>query len=117
MEKPNYRRLEIWWVQLEPAKGSEAKKTRPCLILQNDTGNQYSNITIIVPFLEPKPYPFVVIVEPSPQNGLDRPRGLNLSQMRVVHYSRFVSKLGILENSYLAQIERAIAIELNLFDR
>lgn len=117
MKKPNYRRLEIWWVQLDPARGSEARKTRPCLILQNDTGNQYSDITMIVPFLEPKPYPFVVIVEPSSQNGLDRSRGLNLSQMRVAHYSRFVSKLGILEESYLPQIEKAIAIELNLFGK
>ncbi len=117
MRKPNYRRLEIWWVQLDPARGNEEKKTRPCLVLQNDTGNQYSDITMIVPFLEPKSYPFVVVVQPSSQNGLDRPRGLNLSQMRVVHYSRLVSKLGTLETSYLPQIETAIAIELNLFGK
>ena len=42
MSKPNYRRLEIWWVKLDPTEGSEASKTRPCLILQNDLGNQYT---------------------------------------------------------------------------
>ncbi|MEY4518169.1 MAG: hypothetical protein RLZZ499_768 [Cyanobacteriota bacterium] len=115
MKKPDYRRLEIWWIDLDPAKGNEAQKTRPCLILQNDLGNQYSEITMIVPFQEPKSYPFVVNIEPSKENGLDRRQGLNFSQMRVAHYSRFRSKLGVLENSYLAQIERAIAIELSIF--
>ncbi len=117
MKKPNYRRFEIWWIKLDPAQGSEAKKTRPCLILQNDTGNQYSDCTIIAPFLEAKEYPFVVNVKPSSKNGLDRTRGLNLSQMRVVHYSRFSFKLGVLESSYKEQIEEAIAIELNIFGR
>ncbi len=117
MKKPDYHRLDIWWVILDPAKGSEAKKTRPCLILQNDIGNQFSDITMIVPFLEPKSYPFVVNVQPTQSNGLDRQRGLNFSQMRVAHYTRFVNQLGVLEDSYTSQIENAIAIELNIFGK
>lgn len=115
MTKPDYRRLDIWYVRLDPTEGREAQKTRPCLVLQNDMGNQFSDVTIIAPFLEPKKYPFVVNVEPSTSNGLDRIRGLNLSQMRVVAYTRFVSKLGVLETDYNSQIDNAIAIELALF--
>jgi hypothetical protein len=37
--------------------------------------------------------------------------------MRVAYYSHFSSKLGVLENSYLAQIERAIAIGLGIFGK
>ena len=117
MTKPRYRRFEIWWVKLDPTEGSEAGKTRPCLILQNNIGNQFSDVTIVVPFLEPKSYPFVVNISPTKQNGLDRERGLNFSQMRVVYYSRFGSKLGELEDSYTQQIEEAIAIELGIFGR
>lgn len=117
MSKPNYRRFEIWWVKLDPTEGSEASKTRPCLILQNDIGNQFSDVTIVVPFLEPRSYPFVVNVFPTKENGLDRKRGLNFSQMRVVYYSRFGSKLGKLESSYTAKIEEAIAVELGIFGR
>ena len=117
MGKPDYRRFEIWWVKLDPTEGKEARKTRPCLILQNDVGNQFSDVTMIAPFLEPKSYPFVVNVEPSPKNGLDRLRGLNFSQMRVVYYARFQSKLGKLEDSYTKQIEEAIAIELAIFGK
>lgn len=117
MKKPDYRWLDIWYVRLDPTEGNEARKTRPCLVLQNDIGNKFSDVTMVVPFLEPKPYPFVVIVEPTPQNGLDRSRGLNFSQMRVAYYSRFVNKLGVLEKSYLPAIEKAIAIELNIFSK
>lgn len=116
MIKPNYRRLDIWYVRLDPTEGREAQKTRPCLVLQNDVGNEFSEVTIVAPFLEPKEYPFVVNVKPSSTNGLDRVRGLNLSQMRVVSYTRFVSQLGVLESHYKNQIDRAVSIELSLFD-
>ena len=116
MSKPDYRRFEIWWVRLDPTEGSEAGKTRPCLILQNDIGNQFSDVTVVVPFLEPRNYPFVVNVSPTEANGLDRMRGLNLSQIRVVYYGRFGTKLGKLESKYTSQIEEAIAIELGLFN-
>ena len=115
--KPEYRRFEIWWVKLDPAEGQETKKTRPCLVLQNDIGNQFSDVTIVAPFLEPKNYPFVVNVVPSSDNGLDRERGINFSQMRVVSCRRFRTKLGVIDNSYTRQIEEAIAIELGIFGR
>lgn len=31
-----YKRGEIRWVNLNPTIGAETKKTRPCLIIQND---------------------------------------------------------------------------------
>jgi len=116
-KKPKYRRGDIFWTDLDPARGNEAKKTRPCLILQNDVGNEFSSVTIVVPFLEPNNYPFVVNVTPSKQNGLDRARGLNLSQLRVAHHSRFGDKLGQIEDIYWNAIEEAIAIELHIFGR
>lgn len=112
-----YTRGSIWWVALDPALGNEAQKTRPCLVLQNDVGNQYSSVTIVVPFLEPKSYPFVVNVQPTQNNGLDRERGLNFSQFRCVDASRFRTQLGVIEDSYWNKIEEAIAIELSIFGR
>lgn len=113
--KLTYQRGSIWWVSLDPAVGNEAQKTRPCLVLQNDVGNQYSSVTIVVPLLEPKPYPFVVNVKPTKTNGLDRERGLNFSQFRCVDASRFSQQLGVIEDDYWTQIEKAIAIELSIF--
>jgi mRNA interferase MazF len=112
---PLYRRGQIWWVKLDPSFGVEAAKTKACLILQNDAGNQTNNITTIVSFLAKKNYLFVVNVSPSPQNGLDRERGLHFNQIRSVDSSRIVSQLGILESQYWSKIETALDVQLGFF--
>ncbi|NEP46035.1 MAG: type II toxin-antitoxin system PemK/MazF family toxin [Okeania sp. SIO2H7] len=108
-----YKRGELWWVDLNPVVGRETGKERPCLILQNDIGNQNGSTTIVAPFLPgTKTYPFVVNVLPSAQNGLDQQRYLNLSQMRTVDFQRIQNRLGVLEESYWGAIEKAVCIEL-----
>lgn len=108
-----YKRGEIWWVDLKPVVDSETDKARPCLILQNDIGNQKGATTIIAPLLPGiKMYPFVVNVKSTSQNGLDGDRYVNLSQMRAVDAQRVKIKQGILEDTYWEEIEKAISIEL-----
>jgi mRNA interferase MazF len=108
-----YQRGEIWWVDLQPVVGKETDKKRPCLILQNDMGNKNSTTTIIAPLLPgAKAFPFVVNILPTTQNGLDKARYINFSQMRAVDHQRIASKLGVLEDMYWIDIEKAISIEL-----
>jgi mRNA interferase MazF len=109
------RRGEIWWVDLDPTRGKEARKIRACLIIQNDIGNKESDLTTVVPFLSPKNYPFVVNIKPSELNKLDKERGLHFNQIRSVDSSRLKSKLGILESDYFTQIKRALDIQLGFF--
>jgi len=112
-ETLTYKRGEIWWVDLKPVVGSETDKERPCLILQNDSGNQNGSTTIVAPLLRGrKTYPFVVNIIPTPQNGLDGDRYINLSQMRAVDARRIKQKQGVLEEIYWGQIEKAVSIEL-----
>ncbi|MEL7502985.1 MAG: type II toxin-antitoxin system PemK/MazF family toxin [Cyanobacteria bacterium J06554_6] len=112
-----YRRGEIWWVNLDPTIGNETKKRRPCLVLQNDIGNQNGQTTIVAPFLPGfKSYPFVANVKPTSANGLDGDRHVNLSQMRAVDYRRLQKKLGVLEAKYWISIEDAVSIELGFSD-
>ena len=110
-----YRRGEIWWVDLDPTKGKEAKKIRACLIIQNDIGNEESELTTIVPFLSRKNYPFVVNVQPSELNRLDKERGLHFNQIRSVDSSRLKTKLGTLESEYFSQVKRALDIQFGFF--
>lgn len=108
-----YRRGEIWWVDLKPVIGSETDKECPCLILQNDVGNENGTTTIVAPLLPgTKTYPFVVNIAPTSQNGLDGDRHVNLSQMRAVDTQRIKNKQGILEEKYWEEIEKAVCIEL-----
>ena len=34
-------------INLDPVIGSEANKTRPCVVIQNDIGNKYSSVSIV----------------------------------------------------------------------
>lgn len=112
-----YKRGDIWWVDLNPVVGSETGKERPCLILQNDIGNQNGATTIVAPFLPgKKTYPFVVNVTPTPQNRLDMERHINLSQIRTVDFQRIKNQQGVLEESYWPAIEKAVCIELGFSD-
>ncbi|MFN9173997.1 MAG: type II toxin-antitoxin system PemK/MazF family toxin [Synechocystis sp.] len=108
-----YKRGEIWWVDLKPIIGYETDKERPCLILQNDIGNQNGTTTIVAPLLPgTKTYPFVVNIKPTAQNGLSGNRHINFSQMMAVDAQRIKKKQGILEEVYWEEIEKAVCIEL-----
>lgn len=108
-----YKRGEIWWVDLNPVVGRETGKQRPCVILQNDVGNQNGSTTIVAPLLPgKKTYPFVVNVTPTTQNGMDGDRHINLSQMRAVDARRIKNKQGVLEEVYWEAIAKAVSIEL-----
>lgn len=106
------KRGEIYYVNLDPVVGDEANKKRPCLIIQNDLGNLHSKKTIVVPFLKPNRYPFIVIVKPSKVNNLDIERGLDLSHIRSVSLQRIGNQLGILEKHYWEAIKKALLIQL-----
>jgi mRNA interferase MazF len=81
----SYQRGEIRWVKLDPTLGAEIQKTRSCLILQNDTMNQYGQLTIAIPFRPGvKRAPYAVNVAASTTNGLDQDRFLDVAQIRSI---------------------------------
>ncbi|WP_347889062.1 type II toxin-antitoxin system PemK/MazF family toxin [Nitrosomonas europaea] len=41
----------MYWVDLEPTKGVETRKLRPCVIIQSDLVNIQSRILIVAPLL------------------------------------------------------------------
>jgi len=60
------RQLEIRWVNLDPTRGSETRKKRPCVILQSDLVNRGSRTIIVAPILPGhKDWPFAVNVAPT----------------------------------------------------
>ena len=99
--KLTYRRGDIYWVEMNPTVGAEVQKTRSCLILQNDTMNQYGEVTVILPFRPgSKQAPYAVNVQASLENGLDRDRFLDVGQIRTVSYQRLQTWTGTLEIKY-----------------
>lgn len=110
-----YKQLEIRWVDLEPTRGSETKKKRPCVIVQSDLVNKGSQTVIVAPILpNHKDWPFAVNVTPTKLNGLDKARHINLKQVRAVDISCVERVCGRLEMKYFLPIQSALRIVFGL---
>lgn len=110
------KRGELYLVNFDPTIGSEIKKTRPALILQNDIANRYSPVTIVAALtsqLNESAYPIEVLIE-SPEGGLERRSVVLLNQVRAIDKQRLVAKLGALKPESMVKVDHALEISLGL---
>ncbi|MGZ0748700.1 MULTISPECIES: type II toxin-antitoxin system PemK/MazF family toxin [unclassified Haloparvum] len=113
------RRGDIVIVDLSPTRGSEQQgKSRPCVVIQNDTGNKHSPTTIIAPFTTSYSpnniYPFEVEVRAA-NTPLNQDSVADLSQIRVVDIGKRISKnIGSIPTVKIAEIDTAIEDSLGL---
>ncbi|MCZ6802907.1 MAG: type II toxin-antitoxin system PemK/MazF family toxin [Proteobacteria bacterium] len=113
-----YRQLDIYWIDLEPTRGAETKKKRPCVIVQSDLMNRGTRTVIVAPILPGhKQWPFVINVIPTKTNGLDKKRHINLKQLRAVDVSRINNKQGTLGNQYKEAIQDALQLIFGTYDK
>lgn len=108
------QRGEIYWVNLDPTVGSEISKTRPALIISNNTGNQYATRVIIAPISSrgiSKVYPFEVLVQAG-EGGLSQRCKVLLDQIRTVDKARLGQNIGTLTTKHMKQVNHAIRLSL-----
>lgn len=113
------RRGEIYLVSFDPTIGREIRKTRPALIIQNDIGNRYSDLTIVAAItskISSVLYPVEVIVQPARANGLQALSAIRLDQIRSVDKERLIKRLGAADPSTMKRVDEAIQISLGLAD-
>lgn len=110
-------RGDVWEVDLEPVRGSETGKKRPCLIIQNDTGNKYAPTTIIAVITGaenvPKRYPVDVYTKAG-EGGLRKESVIMCSQIRTVDKERFVRRIGKVPPHVVKAVNEALKISLEL---
>jgi mRNA interferase MazF len=81
---------EVCLAGLDPARGSEIQKTRPCLVVSPDEMNRHLRTVIIAPMTTAeRPYPTRVSLTFEGKRGQ-----LALDQIRAVDRRRLVRKLG-----------------------
>lgn len=107
---------EVYLVNFDPTIGSEIKKTRPALIIQNDISNEFSPITIVAAItsqFDDNLYPTEVLIKP-PEGGLSNNSVVLLNQIRSIDKQRLIKRLGKLTVTTMKQVERAIQISFGL---
>jgi len=94
------RRGETVNVSFDPARGSEASKTRPAVIVSNDAANATANrlrrgVITVVPVTSNtcRVYPFQVLL-PAGQTGLPRDSKAQAEQVRPVAVERIGERVG-----------------------
>jgi len=90
----NINRFDILLISLDPTKGTEINKTRPCVVISPNEMNKYINTLIVAPMTSKiKNYPTRV-----PVTFDDKKGNIVLDQIRTIDKSRIIKKLGILDN-------------------
>jgi len=111
------KRGEIVLVDLNPAQGAEKRKTRPCLIIQNDVGNKFSPLTIIAVITGQKEikkkFPTDVWIEKG-KEGLEHPSIIQCDQIRTIDKRRIIKKIGAVDVSIMKEVDGALRISLDL---
>jgi len=110
-------RGDVYAVDLNPRVGAEMGKVRPVVIVQNDTGNRFSPVTIIAPISSvkeiTKPLPVMVFLR-AEEGGLSFESYVDCGQIRTVDKNRLVNKLGNLGIARMQEVNDALRISLAL---
>ena len=86
------QRSEVYLVELDPTRGSEIQKTRPCVVVSPDEMNRHLRTAIVAPMTTGgKDYPTRIPVSFQGQEGR-----VALDQLRTVDRTRLVQRLGSL---------------------
>ena len=103
------RRGDVVLASLDPTVGVEIKKTRPVIVVSNDSINHWSQLTVVVPLTKN-------VARLSPSHALI-PKGVAglafsskavTEQIKAVDKRRLVKRLGTLPPELLVHVERAL---------
>lgn len=100
LERSSVSRGDVCLVRLDPVRGSEIRKTRPCLVVSPDELNQHLRTVIVAPMTTGgHAYPWRVACTFQNRRGF-----VALDQLRTVDRGRLVNRLGRLAPATLGSI-------------
>lgn len=113
---PNYRRGDVVWVDLDPAKGSEISKRRPCVVVQRDAANETSPTTIVAPISDARGAKgnLLNVLVAAGTAGTSKDSLVVCNQIRTVDSTRISGKIGSLPAPIMAAIDRGLRLILDI---
>lgn len=111
------KQSEVWLINLDPTVGAEIRKTRPAIIINDNTLGKLP-LKIIVPITDWKDRyssaPWMVKVKPDGRNNLTKESSVDCFQIRSVSDDRFVKCLGNVSPVVMDRIKIALKIVLSI---
>lgn len=105
------RRGDVYWVALDPAKGTEIRKTRPAVVVSNDSCNAFGTRVVVLPVTSNLSSLFPGEARIDLRGKPARVLG---DQIRSIDKSRLRSRIERLTASEMAAVEDALRITLDL---
>ncbi len=114
------QRGEVRMVDLDPARGTEANKRRPAVIVSNDAANSTAarlgrGVLTVVPITSSvdRVYPFQVLL-PAGAGGLPQDSKAQAEQVRSLDAERIGEQLGRLSDRLMAAVDDELRLHLAL---
>lgn len=105
-------RGQVYWVELDPVRGSEIAKTRPCVVLSTEEVNEHRRTVIVVPLTTTKTPAVPPLLLAVPSLGVDSKA--RIEHIRAVDKSRLKTIIGEMGDQDLTAIEAALRRILRL---
>ena len=105
------KRFEVYLVALDPTRGSEIRKTRPCLVISPDQMNRHLSTVIVAPMTTTRRgYPTRIEIKFAGKEG-----DIALDQLRTVDRTRLVRRLGHIDEALAREVANCL-VELFAYE-
>ena len=114
-EKWRYQRGDIYYVNLNPFRGSEQGGIRPCLVIQNNLGNRFAPTLIVVTITsrhDKKGSSTHYLLKG--QRGLPSDSLVECEQIHTIDKSRIIRYLGRVSKEDMKQIESILCYSIGV---
>ena len=110
------KQFDIWLADLNPARGTEPGKTRPVVIVQTDLLNKFHPSTIVCPITtNVQPESDILRVHLNKGTAtVEENCDIMIDQIRAIDNSRFMHRIGQLDEAIIIKIKENIKIILDL---
>ena len=105
------QRGEVWWVEFDPAVGSDIRKTRPGVIVSNNSANRNLSRVIVVPLSSNTERVFPGEARVSVAGADSKAMA---DQIMTADKARLKSRLGELSKADMLAVENALRVQLAL---